>query len=965
MPPSKDEARDEILKLARFYNMNKKKFDKDSETDTRSNFIDWMLQHLGWDVFSREIPDEVQRENLVKTSDKGKKKADYILSINGVPKIAIEAKAFGEDLENRTFQKQAIEYAYNKACSWAVLTNFKEVKLFFVNRKNTYQPFYIIQLDNIQKFSEEFEYLWKLSKDSIKNGELRKDAIRRGIKKEKIAVDKQLFEDLREWRKILSKDIKKRYSDKYDAHLIDEIVQRIIARLIFIRKTEDGGMEERQLDQMTRKYHESTYDELKKIFLYYNEHYDSKIFGSGKKDLHETDQINISNGVIEAVIKGMYTPKGSDLEYNFDAIDADVLGNIYEQYLAFVLSETPKTTKLKGGIAHRKEQGIYYTPTYIVDYIVKNTLGEMLKEKSAGEIKNIKILDPACGSGSFLIKAFDYLLKYHQSNGKNNTLEDFTRKISILKDNLHGIDLDARAVEIAQLNLLLKALQKGKTLPMLQNNIKVGNSLIDDEKIAGNKAFNWNKEFKEIIENGGFDVIIGNPPYVRIQTLDKDQVEYFNKNYKSATKNYDIYILFIEKGLSLLKENGVLGLILPHKFFQGEMGEKIRRYIYETKSLYKIVDFTTNQIFEGATTYTCLLFLSKRQNNHFFYRRFRLGENFKNLQNIEFEKRDIEILKNDKWNFSDSEVQKILIKIFHHRNRFTAITKKIFKGSSTGADDIFLLDHIKENDKTFTVFSKRLNENIEIEKDLIRPFVYGEDVRRYMPVKSKKLLLFPYVLRNGKVKLIPIEEMKQKYPLTYAYLNKLKNDLTRRKVKTDSSNFYKYSAARSLIEYAQPKIMIPDMLVSNRISYDEKGVFYHGPAIHSVVFNEKVKEQNPLLYLAILNSKLFWFFISNTSTALRGNAYRLTPEFLNPFCFPVFDLNKIKDRETHDKIVTLVEGVFSLNKRLDEIGDMKTDARRKTEEEIKRIDKEIDQKVYELYGLTPEEIKIVKESIKD
>ena len=196
-----------------------------------------------------------------------------------------------------------------------------------------------------------------------------------------------------------------------------------------------------------------------------------------------------------------------------------MLGNIYEQYLGVILTKIGKRAKLKESHAHRKEQGIYYTPTYIVDYIVRNTLGELLKDKKIDASK-IRVLDPACGSGSFLIKAFDILNEHHARKDKNynqKTLAGeniaYSAKERILKNNIYGVDLDKQAVEIAQLNLLLKIAEKGHRLPLLQENIKNGNSLIDDHNIAGDKAFNWQQQFKSVMSEGGFDVVIGNPPY--------------------------------------------------------------------------------------------------------------------------------------------------------------------------------------------------------------------------------------------------------------------------------------------------------------------------------------------------------------------------------------------------------------------------------------------------------------------
>jgi adenine-specific DNA-methyltransferase len=705
---------------------------------------------------------------------------------------------------------------------------------------------------------------------------------------------------------------------------------------------------------------------LRELFEQYNKDYDSKVFGEHEGDKHLCDQIDISDNVLDKVISGLYTIEDGSTQYDFSLIDADILGNIYEQYLGHILNKT----KLTESKAKRKEEGIYYTPSYVVDYIIRNTVGELVKNKKI-DVSKIKILDPACGSGSFLIKAFDVLNGYYsKKEGYNQNKLDmsgtgttYSTKLSILKDNIFGVDLDRQAVDIAQLNLLLKVAEKKRRLPILQQNIKNGNSLIDDPNLAGDKAFKWNDEFAEIMNEGKFDVVVGNPPYVRIQNLDKKEVEYFNNNYKSPEKNYDIYMLFIEKGYSLLKEGGMLGFILPHKFFESENGVKVRKFIYESKSLYKLVDFNANQVFDNATTYTCLLFLSKKPNKKFYYKEFRLGEDFKNLTNIKFEEKEIELLKEDKWNFSNKNISKILTRIKSGVS-FDNITSKIFKGSSTGNDNIFLVDLIKRDAKTSIVFSKSLNQEIELENDLLKPFLYGEDIRRYQQPISKKLLIFPYSVEKEKAQLIPANVLKTKYPKTFDYLNRQKGELLKRKVELSNSEFYKYSAGRSLNEYNNPKIMIPDMLVENRISYDQKGIFYHGPAIHSVVFNEHAKEYDPLFYLAILNSRLFWFFIAKTSTSLRGNTYRLTPEFVSPFCFPKIDLHKSIDKKNYSRLVELAKVMINLNGELALFGNKKTDKTEKLANQINDIDKEIDDITYYLYGITEDEKKVIEESLK-
>jgi len=775
-------------------------------------------------------------------------------------------------------------------------------------------------------------------------------------------------------------------------------------RFIFIKVLSDREIEEDYIQTILNKIQKEkdqvgtedssahfVYDECKEIFEQLDKTYNGSVFSQRA----ELDSVKVSDKILSEILKDFLSENSI---YNFKVIPVEILGIIYEQFLGKVVVTTDKRAKIEYKQDIRKAGGVYYTPDYIVNYIVEKTVGEKLKEcKKFEDLLEIKICDPACGSGSFLLAAFDALIKWtidyykskvkienHSSELKGLSKEErklvyldhdgdvrLTSKIKreILKSCIYGVDIDAQAVEVTKMSLSLKALENTNhyeihnertffhttILPTLEGNIKCGNSLVGT-------PFNWKSEFNLIFKNGGFDCVIGNPPYVRIQTMRESaslQVDFLNEVYKNyISGNYDVYIIFILKGYKLLNDKGLLGFILPHKFFQGENGIKIRNYISKEKCLTRVVDFTTNQVFENATTYTCLLFLSKERNDFFLYKRFLLGEDYKNLKEIKFECRDSKILNNNTWNFSNDIISKILDKIQKKEYLFSDITKKIFKGSSTGNDDIYLLKLVTDSKDIVTVYSKILNENIQIEKKILKPFLYGEDIRRYEEIKTNYYLLFPYYNMKDSNKLIPLKEMKENFPRAFAYLKSVQKNLIKRKIDINNNNFYKYSAARSLNEYLQPKLLIPDMLVKLRVNYDEAGQFYHGAAIHSIVFNELVKELEPKFFFAILNSKLFWFFISNTSTALRGNAYRLTPEFLNPFKFPKMNLTVENDKVIHNKLVSLVTRIQKLKK--ESIFQNIEKNKNLIEREIDSIDRQIDSLVYELYDLTPEEIKIVE-----
>ena len=450
--------------------------------------------------------------------------------------------------------------------------------------------------------------------------------------------------------------------------------------------------------------------------------------------------------------------------------------------------------------------------------------------------------------------------------------------------------------------------------------------------------------------------MIGNPPYIRIQTLNeysKEQVDYFNVKYSEyISGNYDIYILFIVKGYEHLKRNSFLGFILPHKFFQGETGKNIRKYIADQSCVKRIVNFSTNQIFDAATTYTCLLFLEKAVLKEFKYKKYELRENYKELEEIQFQDIDSNLLHRSMWNFHTRDTQSILDKIAKKPFNFREITEKIFKGSSTGNDKVYLLKLKSRGENSSLLFSTSLNKDVKIENELLKRFIYGQDVRRYRINQSDILLLFPYTVVDNKAFLIDNEILREKYPHGFKYLMDNKNLLVKRKIKLGENDFYKYSAARSLVEYHKRKILVPDMLVMNRIAIDCDGEIFHGPAIHSVVLSKNDAVKDDRYYLGILNSKIFWFFIKNTSTALRGDAFRLTPEFLNPFKFP--DTNNAQTK----KLVELVQRMLDLHQSLSAARDPRT--REQLGRQIEVTDRQIDRLVYQLYELTEEEIKIVE-----
>ena len=368
-----------------------------NEAQTGNEFILPLFQFLGWDIHNIHA-DEITPEERI-----SKGRVDWAFRIDGIPKFFLEAKALKVDLDIGKWAEQAINYSWNKGCTWAILTDFEAIKVFNadVSTRNLKESlFFEIPVD---EYLSQFDQLWLLSKEAFKQGLLDKEAEKWGKKVKRTPVGDMLFQDLTEWRNLLTKHV--HVQNKLDHEELDEGVQRIIDRLVFIRVTEDRGIEPNILLSAlrTRSEGRSLAKILAQIFRNFDEGYNSKLFTP-----HASENWHIDNESLEMVINGLYETKDG-YRYDFSAISSDVLGGIYEQYLGHILRQAKKRASVKKEHKKRKEHGIYYTPTFIVKYIVKNTLGRMLEEMPLNKAMNIRILDPACGSGSFLVEALDVM----------------------------------------------------------------------------------------------------------------------------------------------------------------------------------------------------------------------------------------------------------------------------------------------------------------------------------------------------------------------------------------------------------------------------------------------------------------------------------------------------------------------------------------------------------------------------
>lgn len=935
----KEQARQEIQKLVERFRetADRSRF---NEAQTRHSFVLPLFRALGWNT---EDPAEMSAEEQISRGF-----VDFGFYLNGVPAFYLETKKIHSDLERGEWAKQAMNYSWLRGVTWAALTDFEGMKVFNAEWQER-DPHKALFLDlKWEDYADKsFDDLWLLSRAALQSGELNQIAERYGKKARKKPVNELLFAQLTTWRRDLFKEMRT-YGNlfKENTQLVDDAVQRLLDRLIFIRTVEDRGVESPRLQAIVRQFKENRkkdknlFQDLLALFRELDAVYNAQLFAHSHLDLLEIHDWKL----LENIINGLYTAPGGYDRYDFNAINADVLGSMYEQYLSFKAADpTAKDAIDPHKQTKRKSQGIYYTPQFVVRYIVQQTLGKLLAE--GADPYRIRVLDPACGSGSFLIEAFDVLDRHLAQHGmEDHRVHPRKRRLHILQHNLYGVDLDPQAVEVARLNLLLRAANERGLLPMLHH-LKVGNSLIDDPDVAGEHAFDWQREFPEVMQDGGFDVVIGNPPYVRQEFLGA-QKTYFQQNYKVYHGTADLYTYFFERSVELLKPNGLYSIIVANKWMRANYGKPLRQWL-KKRCIEEIIDFGDLPVFQDATTYPCIIRLRKdiQQGslsvtqvstlNFASLDTYVQGNHFRISQHG---------LEDSVWSLGEEKTALVISKIKRvgvPLNKYAL--RGIYYGIKTGLNDAFIID---ENTKN------RLIKEHGKSAEIIKPFLAGRDIKRYEAVTTDKYLIFT---RHG----IDIE----KYPAIENYLAQFKerlipkphdwkgNDWGGRK----SGNYEWYEIQDTVDyyeEFEKPKIIIPAIVQSGSYTFDSAG-FYSNDKTSIIPTDD-------LYLLGLLNSKVCDFYLHSIASTKRGGYFEYKPMYVGQIPIRKINFDDPADVECHDRMVALVEEMLHLKREHAAAEAAFEDRRHALAHRIAQVDREIDTLVYGLYGLTPEEIRIVE-----
>lgn len=984
------------------YNLESYKRGSYNETQVRREFIDPFFEELGWDIANKqgyaEAYKDVIHEDAIKVGG-ATKAPDYCFRIGGTRKFFLEAKKPSVNIQEDAHPAfQLRRYGWSAKLPLSILTDFEEFAVYDCRVKPS-KTDKVSHSRILYLTYREYEDRWEeiagiFSRDAVLRGSFDKYVDSTKVKKGTTEVDTAFLLEIERWREFLARNIALR-NPGISQREMNYAVQQTIDRIVFLRICEDRGIEPYG-ELMALRNGGNVYDRLFQLFQRADEKYNSGLFHFRREKSREncdtlTPRLRIDDKPLKDIFSNLYYP---DSPYEFSVLSADILGQIYEKFLGKVIRLTAgHQAKIEEKPEIRKAGGVYYTPNYIVDYIVKNTVGKLVEGKRPGPrggVSNLRILDPACGSGSFLIGAYQYLLDWHRdayiedgpekwSTGKTPRLYQSHKgewrlttdeRKRILLNNIYGVDIDHQAVNVTKLSLLLKVLEgedeqsigkqvlmfQERVLPDLSCNIKCGNSLIgpdfyenrqlnllDEEEIYRINAFDWNAEFAEIMKNGGFEAVIGNPPYVRQEGLSNFK-PYFEKRYSVYNGVADLYVYFIERGVSLLREGGFFSYIVANKWMRANYGKPLRQWM-KRQHIVEIIDFGDLPVFTQATAYPCIVVVQKKPPGQTFPVVTMKELDFIDLQDhVRQHRYDVrqDRLDDAGWSLMNQDKQIILDKI---RSAGVPLGDylggKIYRGVLTGLNEAFVIDGATRE--------KLIAEDPKSE-EVIKPFLAGRDIKRYKPPKSEKFVLFT---RRG----IDIGQ----YPAIGNYLAQFKERLIPRPKDWKDEKWpgrkpgsYKWYEIQDTVDYynefEKPKIVYAEIAARGQFALDENLYFTDTTAY--------VLGSDSKYLLGIFNSRLWTFLFSQISSTIRGGFFRWKFQYMSPLPIRTINLDDPADIARHGQMVDLVEQMLELNKRLAEAGVPQT--REMLKRQIETTDRQIDQLVYELYGLTEEEIKIVE-----
>jgi len=982
-----------------------------NETQARTDFITPLLEAFGWDVHNAAgqplgLREVIEEATVDVAEERLSKKPDYELRLARQRKLFVEAKKPNVRIDrNREAAFQTRRYGYSASLPISILTNFHQLAVYdCVPRPSQTDEAHVARLLLVRynEFEARFDELWPLlSRTAVYSGDFDRrfavDVARHGAEQ----FDDFFLRQVRSWRERLAVDIHANTPGLTPAELT-YAVQLFLSRIVFLRICEDREIE--RYETLRGLATANTFNALMTELRRADAFYDSGLF----RLLDDARLgIRISDAVLQGIIAELYYPQSP---YTFAVVETEVLGEIYEQFLGEVIIVEAGAVQIVSKPEVRESGGVVPTPRYVVDAILDRTLKPELAGRSPDDLVGFTVADICCGSGIFLLSAYEFLIEHclawYMANDRDRhrgvTIYEgvagqwrftFEEKRRILLTHIRGVDIDANAVEVARFSLLLKliedetgdglrdyvAAQRRPALPALDAILRTGNSLVSPAEwtaVRGLLAptlldkinpFDWSAEFPAEMARGGFNVIIGNPPYIRIQNMmaySPEEATFYQNAaspYTTARQdNFDKYALFIERSLSLVAPDGHIGVIVPHKFMTIQAGRALRQIITGGNRLEKVVHFGVQQVFgRQVSNYTCLLILDRQGVADVEVERVDALEAWRYGAPGQFMTVPAGELGADAWQFADAATRALFDRVRAACPDELGQVAEIFVGVQTSADAIYIFSPVAETPTTVTL---RWNgRNWPIERDILRLCMHDAPLAPYARAQANRWMIFPYELvagpRRTEARLIQPADMARRFPGCWAYLQARQTELENRNITggpAGTQQFYQFGRSQSLTKFNSPKIILPILSLEARYAYDEDNITVTGGGngpYYMIRPKPGAAVTNAFL-LAVLHHPLCEAMVRTNTSPFRGGYYSHGKQFIEHL--PVPDATAA-DRTA---IEQLVNHLIATN---DAARVARTPHQRDLQERNAiALQNQIQARVAALYGLSPAEMALVR-----
>ena len=996
MSKTVEQGKDEIAALCRYFEANQLSFRAPGvkEAHIRQSLIDPFFEALGWDVGNKSMTAPQYREVIPEDSldVEGHQKApDYTFRVGTLPKFFTEAKKCGVNINaDPAPAYQLRRYGWSAKVPLSILTDFEEFAVYDCTsrpRPSDKASRARIQYYRFDEYPDQWRTIWDVfSREAVWSGVFDQYAASKR-KRGTSEVDGEFLKDIEDWRVRLARNLALRNSD-LSVDDLNAAVQLIIDRIVFLRIAEDRGLEPE--DQLLRLCEQpEIYSRLTRgLCRKADDKYNSGLFHfrkeTGISDAPDklTPRLAVDDNTIKPILQSLYFTHGSP--YHFGVLPVEILGTVYERFLGKVIRLTKgHQAKVEEKPDVRKAGGVYYTPAYIVNYIVKHTVGRQIEGKSPVQLAGsktkppLRVLDMACGSGSFLLGAYQFLmehcLKWYEAHNpgrrKKAVFKDakgawrltIAERKRILTTHIFGVDIDRQAVEVTKLSLLLKALEgendasltkqmellQERALPNLADNIKCGNSLIgpdyftgklflDADEIKRINPFDWQREFPEAMKAGGFDAVIANPPWgAEFLETEKD---YLRTNYDEVhVRTPESFNYFVYRMWKRTKTRGVVGTIIPSSFLTQHEFWKTRKLLVDTTGISRVCNLGDG-VFQRVTAPACILIYgapNPKDTTSFVDLRQTVCDDLPAALNEERGGQAALALGRDSETYT-LQTRRCLEVILRCNSfpKLKEVAEDVATGVSSGLDIAY-------------VYTREQAKSLKLEKNLLRRLVIGGEIHRYLltPVSRKVLV---YTTSETKI---------NEFPNCHAVLHPYRDRLMKRREATNGKiPWFSLNWPRRRKLFEQPKILIRQTADHIMAAFDADGWFCLKSGIIVQIRNET--QCSYLYLLAVLNSRLIRFLYND----LVGEQARVFPEVkpVQLFKLPIriFNLSDATEKSRHDNVVAKVEKMLALMPKLS--GATSESEKVALQNAVTTTDTEIDRLVYDLYGLTDDEIAIVE-----